>query len=59
MGADKDEEIIERSFKEIPFQYLSAEKLKALGWQKTIGIIMGLRSTIDEYESASGNLERV
>jgi len=49
MEVGGDIEIIERPFKEIPFQYLSADKLKALGWQKTFGLSIGLIDTIDEY----------
>ena len=49
-------EIINRPFKEIPFQYLSAEKLKGLGWQKTIYIRKGLELTINEYRAAGRNL---
>ncbi len=49
MEVDSEIEIIERPFKEIPFQYLSADKLKALGWVKTIDIDRGLEMTIDEY----------
>jgi len=42
-------ELIERPFKEIPFQYLSADKLKSLGWIKTISLPIGLERTINEY----------
>ncbi len=49
MEAPPEIEIIERPFKEIPFQYLSADKLKALGWIKTIELRKGLEMTIDEY----------
>jgi CDP-glucose 4,6-dehydratase len=41
--------IEERPFKEIPFQYLDADKLKALGWEKTIALRDGLEQTINEY----------
>jgi len=42
-------DIIDRPFKEIPFQYLSAKKLKSLGWKKEIDFETGLRDTIQWY----------
>ena len=39
----------ERPFKEIPEQYLSAEKLKNLGWRKQIDLLSGLKQTIQWY----------
>jgi len=51
-------EFIERPFKEIPFQYLSAEKLKKLksAWFKRYNIDLGLQITINEYREAGLNL---
>jgi len=51
MDVKSEVEIIERPFKEIPFQYLSADKLKSLGWIKTISLEQGLEQTINEYRS--------
>jgi len=49
MNVPPDLELIDRPFTEIPFQYLSSEKLKALGWEKRVGISEGLESTIKWY----------
>jgi len=42
---------IEKSFPEIQFQYLSAERLKKLGWTKQICLEAGLKNTIQWYAS--------
>lgn len=42
-------DLIERDLKEIPFQYLSAEKLKSLGWSKKVSFEDGIRRTIEWY----------
>jgi len=42
-------DVVERPFKEIPEQYLSADKLKKLGWKKQIDFESGLKKTIDYY----------
>jgi len=52
MEVESKYELIERHFKEIPFQYLSADKLKALGWHKVVAIGNGLQQTINEYKYA-------
>lgn len=44
-------EIIGKDFIEIPFQYLSAEKLQGLGWRKKTSIDEGLKKTIEWYDS--------
>jgi len=44
-------EIIEKDFLEIPFQYMSANKLKALGWDKTYSFKSGLIKTIEWYKN--------
>jgi CDP-glucose 4,6-dehydratase len=43
-------DIIDKDFIEIPFQYMSAEKLKSLGWKKTHSFSEGLQKTIDWYK---------
>lgn len=43
-------DIIGKDFIEIPFQYLSAEKLKGLGWKKEIPLSTGLQRTIQWYK---------
>lgn len=43
--------ILEKDFMEIPFQYMSAEKIKALGWSKKHSFIDGLKKTIDWYKN--------
>lgn len=50
MDYEGDIEIIGKDFLEIPFQYLSAEKLKSLGWNKQIQLSEGLSQTIAWYE---------
>ena len=44
-------EIIEKDFLEIPFQYMSADKLKSLGWSKSHSFKEGLIKTIDWYKN--------
>jgi len=53
MGKENICDIIDRPFKEIPFQYLNAEKLKKLGWKPQIDFETGLKDTIQWYESKS------
>jgi CDP-glucose 4,6-dehydratase len=40
---------IERPFGEIPFQYLSSEKIQKLGWNKTVKFNVGLKASINWY----------
>jgi CDP-glucose 4,6-dehydratase len=42
---------MQKDFIEIPFQYMSADKLKLLGWKKTNSLIEGLKETIEWYKS--------
>lgn len=42
-------DIIHKDFIEIPFQYMSADKLKSLGWNKTHSFDDGLLKTIEWY----------
>lgn len=42
-------DIVNKPFTEIPFQYLSAKKLKALGWKKQVNITEGLKQAIACY----------
>ena len=44
-------DIIGKDFIEIPNQYLSAEKLKALGWEKKMMLTEGLIQTINWYSA--------
>jgi CDP-glucose 4,6-dehydratase len=44
-------DIIEKDFIEIPFQYMSADKLKKLGWKKKYSFLNGLEKTIKWYKS--------
>jgi dTDP-glucose 4,6-dehydratase len=50
MRASKKYDIIEKDFIEIPFQYMSAEKLKKLGWKKKYTFKNGLNKTIEWYK---------
>ena len=43
-------EIMEKDFLEIPFQYMSANKLKSLGWHKVHSFKEGLIKTISWYK---------
>lgn len=43
-------EIADKDFIEIPFQYMSADKLKGLGWTKTHTFKEGLSKTIEWYK---------
>ena len=51
MDYQGDIDIIGKDFLEIPFQYLSADKLKALGWEKKMQLTEGLIQTIAWYEA--------
>jgi CDP-glucose 4,6-dehydratase len=42
-------EIVKKDFIEIPFQYMSADKLKKLGWTKKYSFEEGLKKTINWY----------
>jgi len=55
LGYEGNVQHLEKDFIEIPFQYLSADKLKALGWEKKIGIQEGLKKTIDWYAARLRN----
>jgi dTDP-glucose 4,6-dehydratase len=50
MNYSGDIDIIEKNFIEIPFQYMSAEKLKSLGWTKRYTFTDGLKKTIKWYD---------
>jgi|TARA_B100001564_G_C20623171_1_gene663365 CDP-glucose 4,6-dehydratase len=43
-------EVMGKDFLEIPFQYMSADKLKSLGWSKKHSFNQGLVKTIDWYK---------
>ena len=43
-------EVMEKDFLEIPFQYMSADKLKSLGWCKVHSFREGLIKTISWYK---------
>jgi len=43
--------IMKKDFIEIPFQYMSADKLKKLGWNKTHTFKDGLKKTIEWYKN--------
>jgi CDP-glucose 4,6-dehydratase len=43
-------DVIEKDFIEIPFQYMSADKLKSLGWKKNNSFLEGLKKTVDWYK---------
>ena len=43
-------DIIEKDFIEIPFQYMSADKIKELGWKKRNSFKEGLKKTIEWYK---------
>ena len=43
-------DVIEKDFIEIPFQYMSADKLKSLGWKKNNSFFEGLKKTVDWYK---------
>lgn len=43
-------EVIDKDFLEIPFQYMSADKLKQLGWSKKYTFEKGLNETIKWYQ---------
>lgn len=43
-------EVMEKDFLEIPFQYMSADKLKSLGWSKVHSFKDGLIKTISWYK---------
>lgn len=49
-----DVTVVNRHFTEIPYQYLSATKLKGLGWRPQVDITIGLSKSIEYY--AGGNL---
>ena len=51
MDFDDGFDIIEKDFIEIPFQYMSAEKLKGLGWRKKHTFTEGLEKTIKWYKN--------
>ena len=51
MKYDGEVDIIEKNFIEIPFQYMSADKLKKLGWKKKYSFLNGLEKTIKWYKS--------
>ena len=42
-------DIVEKDFIEIPFQYMSADKLKKLGWSKKHSFEEGVKKTIQWY----------
>tara|TARA_R110000796_G_scaffold222600_1_gene338795 strand:- start:124 stop:1062 length:939 start_codon:yes stop_codon:yes gene_type:complete len=48
-------EVIEKDFLEIPFQYMSADKLKGLGWTKKYTFKQGLDKTIKWYKEYLDN----
>lgn len=52
MGYTGGFDVIGKDFIEIPFQYLSAEKLKSIGWKKEIPLKTGLERTINWYKNA-------
>ena len=51
MNVPIDCDIVERSFQEIPEQYLASYRLKWLGWQKKVSFEEGLQATIKWYGS--------
>ena len=51
MNFKKGYDIIEKDFLEIPFQYMSANKLKKLGWEKRHTFEEGLKKTIEWYKN--------
>lgn len=44
-----DIDIVQKDFYEIPKQWLSSDKLKALGWEKKVSLTEGLIQTINSY----------
>jgi CDP-glucose 4,6-dehydratase len=49
MNWNEGVEIVEKSFPEIPTQYLCSDKIKKLGWQEQVPMSEGLRLAIDFY----------
>lgn len=47
-------DITEKSFNEIPIQYLSSEKINSIGWKPKIPLTEGLKRTIDWYTNKMG-----
>ena len=50
LNFDGGYEVMEKDFLEIPFQYMSADKLKSLGWYKVHSFREGLIKTISWYK---------
>jgi CDP-glucose 4,6-dehydratase len=50
LNFDGGYEVMEKDFLEIPFQYMSADKLKSLGWRKVHSFREGLIKTISWYK---------
>jgi nucleoside-diphosphate-sugar epimerase len=55
MGWTEGIDIVDKSFPEIPLQYLSSDKIRTLGWKPKISLDEGLDKTIKWYENKHSN----